>query len=296
MKQITETNFPYPVLLEDGGDYKNSHFKVDVNFKVENKKMLLNASLELKCPFIDNLIKKQKAVIFLNIEQKLLRKAILLDKVISKPYSSDKDVCIDLDSLASGYNIEIMPMIIAKEDIDFEYDESMNNAFSLFEDSFICKKGSILGYGNLNSFELPNENKISSIFTLSKMLATEITPGIPYKVDFGGNVIDIKVIPTIFDIFVNKKGSEPTYSNLLNSVFVYPVIQLAIINMFKDFDSCKDNKWCIALANKISSAKSESIENLISSELVIEDIIEYTNIILGSLLEDSFTILKGDED
>jgi len=294
MRQITETNFPYPVLLEDGGDYNDCSFKVNVDYKISDNKMLLNATYDLNCPFIENLINNNEAVIFLNIEQKLFRKSIMLKRIIENPYSID--YAIDLDSLASGFNLEIMPMIIATKDITFEYDESMNYTFSLFDGEFICKKGSILGYGNLNPFELPNENKISSIFTLSKMAPNEVVPGTPYKIDFGGNVIDIKVVPDIFDVFVEKKNAEPTYSRILNSVFVYPVIQLAVINMFKDFDNCKNNKWCVALANKISAAKHDSFDNLRVLELETEDIIEYTNIILGDLLEDSFTILKGDED
>lgn len=291
MKQISDLRFPYPFLQEDGGDYINSKFIIDFEMTKVDEQLELKCSYELVCPLIEKMIENGDAIAVVHIEQRTYRNVFKLVK--------DKTITISLDKLSPNYNVEIVGMIIATKKISFAYDSSINEIFQYFDSEFNCDKMAILGYSNFAEFELPQESRISSIFTISEYKdPTDISKGDPFKIDLDGNVIDIKVLPKIKENFVDLRTRESSHNKLLNSVFVYPAIEIAIMEMFTNYDLYKDYKWCISIANKISNAKECSFEVLLNGNKSIDkdELIEYTHIILEDLLLSSFTDAMGMED
>lgn len=287
MKQIKDLVFPYPILQEDDGDYNSSIFSVnvEVNKIVQNEKKAFEiiAIPTLKCPFIEKLIAEGEAVLALHIEQRTFRQVYQI---------TDKPIVVYSGYLSPNHNLEIVGLVIATKDLSFEYDSSMKEQFSYFGEPFTCEKGSILAFSNFMEFELPTDEKISSIFTISEYKdPADISKEDPYKIDLTGQVIDISVMPKTKEYFCEIRNSRVTENKLLNSIFVYPAIQTALVCIFNDYDSVKDYKWCIAITNKIAGAKECSIETLLESNLKgidKDELTEYTHIILEDLITSAF--------
>lgn len=283
MKKLKDYNFPYPVLLEDGGNFNNAKFLVDYDIKINEGKLYIKCKVDLSCGTIENFINKDEAFILFHIEQRTLRKV--------QPCSLDKEcnIILPLEWFSPDYNIEIVAMIVAKKDIVFKYDDNMQIVYSYFDEDFCCKRGSILGYSNFEEFALPSSGKISSIFTLSEYKdPKEIAEGKPFKIELSNDVIDILVLPKIKENFVKIREKHFDQNLILNSVFVYPAIEMAIFAMFKNYESYKNLKWCIALSNKIADAKKMSFDTLLGMDIEYDDIIDYTHVVLEDLLSEAF--------
>ncbi len=289
MKLIEERNFPYPILLENGGDYNESFFRVQcsTNISSDKKYLELKFSYEIKNAFIEKLLEEGKASLQIKVTQRTFRNIGELKR--------ENIMRIPLEWLSPNYNVEIIPMIIAKKDFSFSYDESMDRSFSFFDDDFIVKRYQILGYGNLLSIELPTSSKVGSIFTISKIKdSSEIAKGVPFIITFENDTIDIKVLPNIYDSFYESLQMNASFNKILYSTFVYPAIQLAIITIMQDYESVKDLKWCIAIVNKIAKEKSIHLSSVESFS--VDDIIEYTHIVLDTLLQDAFNDIRNGGD
>ncbi|MDE6408280.1 MAG: hypothetical protein K2K48_03440 [Anaeroplasmataceae bacterium] len=289
MKLIEERNFPYPILLENGGDYNESFFRVQcsTNISSDKKYLELKFSYEIKNAFIEKLLEEGKASLQIKVTQRTFRNIGKLKR--------ENIMRIPLEWLSPNYNVEIIPMIIAKKDFSFSYDESMDRSFSFFDDDFIVKRYQILGYGNLLSIELPTSSKVGSIFTISKIKdSSEIAKGVPFIIAFENDTIDIKVLPNIYDSFYESLQMNASFNKILYSTFVYPAIQLAIITIMQDYESVKDLKWCIAIVNKIGKEKSIHLSSVESFS--VDDIIEYTHIVLDTLLQDAFNDIRNGGD
>lgn len=289
MKQQSDLKYPYPFLQEDGGDYVDSKFEIDFSMEKNNNNIELSASVELKCPFIQDLIDSKKATLLVHIEQRTFRKVYSLDP--------NRKVIIPISELSPNYNIEVVGMIIANDKISFRYQKCMNEIYSYFDDNFIFEKAAILGFSNFAEFELPQENKISSIFTISEYRdQNDIDNGEPYKIDLAGNVIDIKVLPKIKENFVDLRVRESSHNKLFNSIFVYPAIQIAIMEMFKNYDIYKNYKWFISISNKLANEKECSFDVIRSGRDIIDkdELLELTHIILEDLLTSAFEDAMGD--
>lgn len=286
MKVVEERNLPFPVLLENGGDYSNSHFNVDCSITIseDRKDVVMKFTVDLKCEFIEDLIAKGKVVPTVNIAQRTFRR--------TAPLENNKEVRIPLNWLSPNHNIEIMPMLVAREDFAFEYHNSMDSVFSYFDDDFLVKRYQIVGYGNFIQGELPTSSKVGSIFTISKLKdKNEIAKGKPYVITFDQDVIDIKVLPDIHETFFTSLTKNSSFNKMLYSTVVYPAIQLAILTILQDYESVKDNKWCIAITNKITKEKGVNFDTVNSFSK--EEISEYTHIVLGTLLQDAFRDIDG---
>ncbi len=281
MNTIDERNFPYPILLENGGDFLGASFNVKCLTRMsdDRKNIILSFTYELKCRFIEELIKNGNVKLVINIAQRTFRKTAMLNE--------NSEVSIPINWLSPNHNLEIMPMLVASKDYKFEYDNSIDESFSYFDEPFEVQKYQIVGYGNFMPVPLPTNSKVGSIFTISKIKdVDEISKGHPYIVTFDTNVIDIKLLPDIYDSLVIAKQNHTSFIKLLYSTFVYPSVQLALIQMSQDYDNVKDLKWCIAINNKISKIKGLTING--NTDISKDDIVEYTHIVLDTLLQDAY--------
>lgn len=286
MKAIEERNFPYPILLDNGGDFIDSSFTADcaASLTEEKKSVILKINYEIKCDFINKLINDGKIAVVVNIEQRTFRQSGLLN--------SNQEFIIPVSLLSPGFNLEIMPMLVARQDYSFGYDECMDKVFSYFDDDFIVKKYQIVGYGTFNQVEVPQNDKIGSIFTVSKLSGSDINKKVPYIITLENDVINIGLLPEIFDSFTNSIKDNLSYNKILFSTIVYPSIQLAILTILQDYNSVKEKKWCIAITNKITKKKGINFDSL-SDNFSKDDISEYTHIVLESLMLDAYNDING---
>lgn len=285
MNNINLINLPFPVLAENGGDFIDSKFEVTCSTELvdEGNILNLNFEFELKCPFYEKLLSENKIVLIANVNQKSYR--------VSFPLRL-KTLSIKMNELLPNYNLEVRTMIMAREDFEFQYDDSMNIVFKYFDDNFKVKYGQILGYGSSIEIELPTSNKVGSIFTISKFKdVKDIDSGRPYDVSFDSETIDIKVQPKIHENFSDAIKSNFSMSKIIYSTVVYPAVQLAIITIMTDYENVKDYKWAIAIENKIKKELQTELPK--DRNINTQDLLTYTHIVLGQLITDAFESLKG---
>lgn len=285
MKRPIDLKFPYPFLSENGGDYRESSFIVtyDLSLSEDGKTLKIVPYLNIHCEFIQSLINSGDAIVAVHIEQRTYRSV--------KRLTNGVPIEIETNLLSPNFNIEIVAMIVCCREITFSYDPSMLEIYSYFDEPFKCGKGSIMGYSNFEEFALPTEERISSIFTISEYKdASLINSGGPFKIDLDANVINIMVMPDIKTGFATLREKYNTWNRMLNSVFVYPAIELAILETFRHYENYCNYKWCIAISNKIAEHFACSFESIRASKKDIDkdDLIEYTHIILEDLLTQSF--------
>lgn len=285
MNNINLINLPFPVLTENGGDFIDSRFEVKCSTELadEGNILKLNFEYELKCPFYEKLLIENKIVLIANVNQKSYRVSFPLRR---------KTLEIKMNELLPNYNLEVRTMIMAREDFEFQYDDSMNIVFKYFDDNFKVKYGQILGYGSSIEIELPTSNKVGSIFTISKFKdVKDIDSGRPYDVSFEYETIDIKVQPKIHKNFSDAIESNFSMSKIFYSTVVYPAVQLAIITIMTDYESVKEHKWAIAIENKIKKEIQTELPK--DGNINTQDLLTYTHIVLGQLITDAFESLKG---
>lgn len=284
MKLGNNMNFPYPILLENGGDYKDSSFIVEATLTITDTTIDFSFDNKIQCSFVEQLVKDGFAQYIVHVEQRTFRKSGLLN-----------DFSINKSEISPDNNIELTPMVIATKNFDLYPNEQMSEVHKYFDEPFKIKKGNMIGFGSSLLFSTPPESKNSSIFTISKLKDKKIIgKNIPFILNLEGNIINISILPEMYDIFLNKRSLDFAHNKMYNSVFVYPAIQLAIVEMLKNYETYKDYKWCIALSNALCNHYESKTDVLINQNRIDKDtIIEYTNVILKDLMLNAFQDLGG---
>ena len=84
-----KANFPYPVLMNYTDDYQNAEFELDVNLRDNSDNYILDITWSVSSRFIQDLLKRGKAVLVLIIKSKdnqffFLKYGKKLQQIISK--------------------------------------------------------------------------------------------------------------------------------------------------------------------------------------------------------------------
>lgn len=227
--------FPYPVLCSDNNDYLDSFFLINniVDPFIENNKIGVRISYELKSAGLENLINNGQAKVVLYLES---------------PNSSYRIVCsfapgettiqheIDADKLSKV--LKIKGMIVATSNISpFCFDEHNKDLFENF--AFTVRKGDILAVSNIYEVELnlidPLENKPSIFSIRPDDRATEAV-----KVDISNpDRINIWLTRDLHNEYQDLR-EEPQIRTLLASYYVLPALVEALEFMKADAQNGDD--------------------------------------------------------
>lgn len=291
--KLKNTYYPKPLLYEGSDDYVENIFHIDIisnNYDTQNQKYDLEISVTISNPIIRKYIDEKKIAVVLHIEQRTQRDKKLL--TIGKPTT----IQIDLMQYTTYEPIELLGILVCKESFTYDDRKTLNPLYEILSDPIEYERGDIIGFSNDYEITLPEDKRIGSIFYINED-KENILKGQPFNVSLDGNLIQILMEPNIHNKFANIYNRDAFVKKLFFFSIVEPSLVTAFTEMFLNYESYKDKKWCITLSSKIEKKKHISRDELfLPDNYDIGRVYEYVNIALGSLYKDSidFYDRRGD--
>ncbi|MBQ7031388.1 MAG: hypothetical protein IJN13_03335 [Bacilli bacterium] len=293
--KFDNTYFPKPVLNENLDDFNKNSFKISYSIKNYDKirqKLTINVSVALENEYIKRQIKSGKVVPLLHLEQ------ITQRQVEQLSLSESKEVEIDLLQYATNTEIEVMGILYCKESFALMDVENLNDVYRMLDKPIYFGRGDIIGYSNYIAIKLPEDRRIGSIFNLNGD-KDKILNGDTLKVSLTNDLIDIILEEKVHKKLVDTYRSDPYVKKLIFSSIVIPALITAYTEMFNDYPTYKEKKWCKSLADKIEKEeKLKSEEIFVQSNYELDKIYHYVNIAMGDLYKDAIEFyhskLEGD--
>ena len=276
--------FPKPLLNRNSTDFVDNGFDVkiiDHNHNKAEEKLSIKIECNLNNEELKKLISSNKVMPVLHLEQKTIREVIKLeiDSITEKE--------IDLNNYATNDSIEVIGILVCKENLEFKKVSELNELYKLLGDSYNYSKGDVIGFSNELLIDLPEDRRVSSIFHL--IPDTQNTLGdVPFNTILSRELITINMNKDLYEKYMEIIGKEPNSKKLLYSSIIYPALLTTLSEMFWGYDNYKESKWCKTISRKIEMEKKEKAEELFSErEYDMVNLYEYANIITGSLFEDA---------
>lgn len=237
--------YPHPVLSSTSDDFIDSSFSMDISMTTTDDSYCLELKSELKCPYIEELIKSSKASFALNVEC-----SSTLYREIYKFNMSEHKVVIPSGHLDG--KVELYPLIVSNIDDDSYFSESFNEDYNGIK--FSIKKGDVLGFDNPASFDAvkfyESIKDIPSIFAVRK--DDELNTS--FNVVHGDHKIMIFLSKDYYEKYVELSG-DPGVQPLLAASLVIPslVYVLEDVRNSGDLSPISDKRWFMVLKSKLST-------------------------------------------
>jgi len=289
------TYFPKPLLNENLDDFNKNLFKISYKLKTYDKimqKLIINVNIEIENEYIKQQIKNGKIVPLLHLEQVTQRQVIQLS------LSESKEIEIDLLQYATNSDIEVMGVLYCKESFTLLDVEILNDVYRMLDKPIFFERGDILGYSNYIAIKIPEDRRIGSIFNLNGD-KDKILNGDTIKISLTNDLIDIILEEKVHKNLVDTYKSDPYVKKLIFSSVVIPALVTAYTEMFNDYETYKEKKWCKSLSDKIEKEEKLKAEEIfIQSNYELDKIYHYVNIAMGDLYKDAIEFyhskLEGD--
>lgn len=279
MKINLERLFPYPVLREENGNFNNAQFKAELNYRFNETTYEFDIHINLEEEVLIKLIEKEKAVLVCHLECSKTK----FRKVV--PLSIGKNKFL-LDSSHLEGKLEIMALIIAKEDIKDYWSDNFDKDYG--STKFLVPEGGILGIVELPSLLI--ENKKENNANLATIF--DIHQGNPVdnimKIALNQERIQISLPPREYQIRNVYKNSI-NGRNVLNTMIVFPAL-VGVLNHLaheNSIDTHGDRRWFRVLYKKLSE-RGYSIEN---GDLEENSILTIAQELLGDLFTEGMESL-----
>ena len=205
-----KANFPYPVLMNYTDDYQNAEFELDVNLRDNSDNYILDITWSVSSRFIQDLLKRGKAVLVLIIKSKdnqffFLKYGKKLQQIISK------------NKLSLNTKTVIQLMIQTQERVSFCENPDLNPFYDDIKPDINIAPGNVLGFSNTVIFD-GNQQKPFDLF--EKMVDPNINSDIEIRL---GN-------ETIIIVYKNESLQFPDVqrSRQLNYPYLYMGLQKAL--------------------------------------------------------------------
>ncbi|MBR6688566.1 MAG: hypothetical protein IKL68_00930 [Clostridia bacterium] len=281
--------YPKPILCELVDDYIDNEFKIELittEYNKEEQKLAVDVKTIISNETILDLINQGKIVVVLHLEQKTQRKISVL---------SCNDVThteIDLYKYATTEPIEVVAILYVKETFTLPDNRTLNDVYRIMGSDITYERGDIAGYSNETKINLPEDKRIGSIFNL--IPDNDNTLGIqPFKVSLNSELIQILMQKDIHEKFVQIYKKSPVVKRMMFFNIVEPAVVSAYTEMFMQYETYKDKKWCRTLASKVENdLHIQADEIFVPSNYELEKAYRYTNLALGKLFEDSINTLE----
>lgn len=205
-----KANFPYPVLMNFTDDYQNAEFELDVNLRDNSDNYILDIAWSVSSLFIQDLLKRGKAVLVLIIKSKdnqffFLKYGKKLQQIISK------------NKLSLNAKTVIQLMIQTRERVSFRENPDLNPFYDDIKAVISIEPGNVLGFSNTVIFD-GSQQKPFDLF--EKMIDSKINSDIEIRL---GN-------ETIIIVYKNESLQFPDVqrSRQLNYPYLYMGLQKAL--------------------------------------------------------------------
>lgn len=282
--QLRSKYYTYPIIIEGGYFYMNSHFDTDAVKEMIGYDIKFTLVADLKNPQLEEMLEEGKVIIVHHIEcpQTCFRLAIKTKEKRYEKIVSDSDV--------NGI-VQICSFLVANEDLQKYSNEDFAPDYKGFR--FDIEKGCIMAVGNQIDFRI---NKVkddlankSSIFSVIPNLDEN---AVNMQVDLTGQKISILLPRETFSIYKNMEESIEV-QKAMHQMLIVP----ALMHVLSEIKSSKgqlfiyeNQRWfrslrkaCEKIGNPIEEDNLDNIDTFALSQLILGNpIVEGMKVIAGA--------------
>lgn len=270
-------NFPYPVLTNDSHSYAESNFILEVDLEENSSFYRLKFSYELDSPFLQQLLREQKAQLIFIIQSR--------DNKYFMVGHTDSHIDIPKNRLSLSKRTSIQLQIQSKEEISFATNEDLNDFYLRFKDSLKVPKHALLAYSNVVYFDGSDKQPF-------ELFEKKVNPNLSS---------DIKIELGTETIVIHYKDPEYQFaslsqSNTLNNPYIYNGLSRAlhqfIVNNSEDQESV-DLETCDPPSNPLELKLYQLMTKKMVTELTLDTIDEVIHKISDRIIEKYISAVKG---
>ena len=272
-------NYPYPILLEDTIDYKNSIMKARYLYQGLKNAHNIKIECEVNNDEIKELISKRKACYAVQIES-----PNAMYRNMFEFYDNDEiSITIRNDEVIDYIDIGIA--ILVKEDIENFESEDFVDAYKNIK--MKINKNEILGVcQNVRKIIVLDEEVLKEVHSIFNLQKDPEINNVTYDPNY--DRILIRVPEEIGNYYLTSKGNKEKIT-VLNSILFMPVLTSVINDMYGAEEEFSARLWFKTLNNKINEIIKEKH---ITREEIFENPYETAQILLKNITVESINELK----
>lgn len=273
-------NYPYPILLENTIDYKNSIIKVRYLYQGLKNGHNIKIECEINNDEIKELIRHKKVCYAVQIES-----PNAMYRNMFEFYDKD-EISITLRNDEVIDYIDIGLALLVKEDIENYQNEDFIDAYKGIKMN-ISKNEVLAVCKNVRKIIILNDEILKEVHSIFNLQKDSQIKNITYDPNY--DRILIKVPEEIGNYYLISKGNKEKIT-ILNSILFMPILT-SIINDMKEVEEEISNRlWFKTLINKINEIIKE--ENMTREE-IFNNPYETAQILLKNLSVESINELKN---
>lgn len=248
-------NYPYPILLEDKVDYKNSTIKARYLYQGLKNGHNIKIECDVQNEGIKKLISEKKACYAVQIESP----NAMYRKMFEFYDNEDINITIGNDEVIDYIDIGIA--ILVKEEIENFYNEDFVDAYK--DIKMKINKNEILGVcQNVRKFIILEDEVLKEVHSIFNLQKDENIKNILYDPNY--DRILIRVPEDVGNYYLNSKEDKEKLK-ILNSILFTPILTSIVNDMNDAEDEFADKLWFKTLTNKFKEIMKE--EKLTKEEL-----------------------------
>ena len=272
-------NYPYPILLEDTIDYKNSIMKARYLYQGLKNAHNIKIECEVNNDEIKELISKRKACYAVQIES-----PNAMYRNMFEFYDNDEiSITIRNDEVIDYIDIGIA--ILVKEDIENFESEDFVDAYKNIK--MKINKNEILGVcQNVRKIIVLDEEVLKEVHSIFNLQKDPEINNVTYDPNY--DRILIRVPEEIGNYYLTSKGNKEKIT-VLNSILFMPVLTSVINDMYGAEEEFSARLWFKTLNNKINEIIKEKH---MTREEIFENPYETAQILLKNITVESIKEFK----
>jgi hypothetical protein len=250
-----ESIFPYPILSKFTDDYPEGIFNLKVSLEDSGANYIFNVEYELISEFLNDLISKNKAKLYLLVQSKDSKFFDLKENKVS----------ISKNRISLNKRTYIQLVVMALEGFSFKHNHDLDEFYMLDKSNIKIEKYNILAISNVEKF---NGDLKKPFDLFEKRVDSKITSDI--KVEFTQEFIVIvyKKIELQYGNF--------RYSKSLNNHYVYIGLQKALMKFIIELSQSRNTEIYIEEMNEPENPLFLKLYNLMKIKKV--DLLSFENI------------------
>lgn len=212
--QMTNRQFPHPVLNTFDNGYKNSVFTSTIATKVNNGDINIFIDFVLKCEYLEELIRIEKAKYIVHLECKSTRFREVYD-------TTERSINLNIEADKVSKEIEVCILIVANKDIENFYSKDFIEDFKNID--FKITKDEILAFDSDKIITIEKEGDVSNVPSIFSITYTDK----PFKEaiawEANGKRFIIKLSKDNFNRY-KKLGNLKEFRPMLATLIIIPVL------------------------------------------------------------------------
>lgn len=276
MKISKNRIYPYPIYSELSDDYKNNNFSLEADIEYDSEIASLQLEVKLEDELIRELIINRLVGLYCHVECSSTKYRELFELSLN---TEDIAYDIEIPLFKLNDNIEVMCMLVAKENISSFADDNLGDLYEGEKIRF--PQYGTIGFTDTTELTLVKRMDINgdipSVFTI---VASE--EGKEIQTEFNGDQIEIFIPKDQYEIYENYKGTGIRVKQMM---VIIPAL-IEVLDIIKTGEvGFDDLPWFIVIEEAIKKLNytgfdDDNFKNKPSFELAQE--------ILGDIAKDAF--------